>query len=269
MPPLLQLVRAGARTERTSSWNLLSQPNRSSVIDPPPHANHALWHAAVEAEEQASSGCPLDIVWRDHVRGRLRAWWESVGPERIALLAHVAAGDGLSSQDADILARVLSGEQQKVVASDLGIAPSTVSGRCVRALGMLELTPGTVPLPIVLAAQASLGMGPLPTARSAIFESQGRVCKVISVPRPDTTRMTGLTPAEQEVAAWIIEGCSRFEIARRRSTSVHTVARQFHAVFRGEQVTGRHALIRRAVAIGCFDGARPEEMCMAETKARA
>jgi DNA-binding CsgD family transcriptional regulator len=64
--------------------------------------------------------------------------------------------------------------------------------------------------------------------------------------------MTTLTHAEQDVARWIIEGCSRFEIARRRQTSVHTVARQFHAIFNAQRITGRFALVRSALELHCF-----------------
>jgi DNA-binding CsgD family transcriptional regulator len=64
--------------------------------------------------------------------------------------------------------------------------------------------------------------------------------------------MVGLTPAEREIAQWIIEGCSRFYIAHRRRTSVHTVARQFNAINDALRTTGRYALIRSAVELGCF-----------------
>jgi DNA-binding CsgD family transcriptional regulator len=217
------------------------------------------------------------------MHGRLRAWWESVGTDRVTLLARVCnGGSHVGSEDADILARVLSGQQQKLLASDFGIAPSTVSGRYVRAVDRLDLTPSTIPLPLVLAAQASVAVGEVPPARHAFFEAQGSVCMVISVPRPNMARMTNLTSAEQEVAAWLVEGCSRFEIARRRKTSVHTVARQFHSIFAVQRVTGRFALIRSAVASNCFAADTPakaggeqganapsEEMRMADPRARA
>jgi len=254
MPPALQLVRSVAPTEPASYWHLLTRPSRPEAQEPPASDHRDLWRAAVEAEETGSVDCPLEAIWQDHVRGHLRAWWESIGPDRILLVARVAGGaSGIGSEDADILARVLSGQQQKVLASDLGIAPSTVSGRYVRALDRLALTPSTVPVPLVLAAQAWVGVGHVAGARSAFFETQGRVCMVISVPRPDMAHMTNLTSAEQEVAAWLIEGCSRFEIARSRRTSVHTVARQFHSIFAVQRVTGRFALIRSAVAFGCFE----------------
>jgi DNA-binding CsgD family transcriptional regulator len=250
---MLQLV--SPAVDRTSSWNLIAKPARSlSLVEsvPAPSPN-ALWRAAVEAEERATADCRLDDVWQDHVSGRIRAWWESVGPDRILLVAQVAAGESaISADDAAILARILSGEQQKLVASDLGIAASTVSGRYVRALDRLDLSPSTLPLPIVLAAQAWIGVANAPSARRGFFESQGTACMVVSVPRPATARMSNLTPAEQDVAKWIIEGCSRFDIARRRKTSVHTVARQFHAIFNTQRGTGRFALVRSAVEHECF-----------------
>lgn len=256
--PALQLVPAPSRSERTSSWNLLAEPRRPHAPEAPAEERQTLWETAVEAEERGSVECPLEGIWEDHMHGRLQAWWESVGPTRIILLARVAGGGTrVGSEDADILARVLSGQQQKLLASDLGIAPSTVSGRYVRAVDKLDLTPGTIPLPLILAAQARAGVAKIPPARHAFFEAQGSVCMVISVPRPNMGRMTNLTSAEQEVAAWLVEGCSRFEIARRRRTSVHTVARQFHSIFAVQGVTGRFALVRSAVASNCFGADSP------------
>jgi DNA-binding CsgD family transcriptional regulator len=237
-----------------ASWNLLPSPGSAFLVGEAQAATPAaVWRAAVEAEDRATTPCPLDDVWEDHVHGRLRAWWESVGPERVLLIARVSEGDSpLTHQDATILARVLSGDQQKLVASDLGIAPSTVSGRYVRALDRLDLTPASIPLALILAAQAWVGTTCVAGARRAFFQCHGGACMVISVPRPVTSRMHGLTSAQQEVAKWIIEGCSRFEIARRRQTSVHTVARQFHAVFDSQRVTGRFALVRSALELDCF-----------------
>src|SRR5271154_6179269 len=187
MPPDLHLVHPGRRAVVASSWNLLSERRQSSPVgDAPAEGRQAIWQAAIEADETGSIECPLESVWHDHVQGRLHAWWESVGPDRIILVARVTgSGAGVGVEDADILARVFAGQQQKVVASDLGIAPSTVSGRYVRTLDRLDLTTSAAPLPLVLAAQASLGLGMIPRARTAFFEAQGRVCMAVSVPRPN------------------------------------------------------------------------------------
>jgi DNA-binding CsgD family transcriptional regulator len=74
----------------------------------------------------------------------------------------------------------------------------------------------------------------------------------MSVPRPMTDHLTCLTPAEREIARWIIEGQTRSEIADLRRTSPNTVAVQVHSVFSALRVTGRYALIRRAVELKCF-----------------
>ncbi len=220
--------------------------NLSSVsLDP-------IWHAAVDAERRATD-CQLDDIWQDYVRGRLRAIWESIGPERVLLVGHLGGAEhGVDPVDAKIAARIFAGAQQKCVASDLGLAPSTVSGRYLRALHGLDLKRNNVPLPLILAAQAWLGAAGVPRAKSAFFKAAGRVCMLVSVPRPFTSSMVELTPAERDVAQWIIEGCSRVDIAHERGTSVNTVSRQCHSISDTLRSTGRFALVRLAVERRCF-----------------
>jgi DNA-binding CsgD family transcriptional regulator len=158
----------------------------------------------------------------------------------------------LDAGDTGLVARILSGDQQKCVASDLGLAPSTVSGRFIRALDKLDLARGKVPLPLILGAQVWLGVGEIPRARRAVFTSQGHVCIVVSVPRPVTSHMADLTTTERVIAQWVIEGHGRPDIARHRETSINTVSRQFHAINSTLHLTGRYALIRRALELQCF-----------------
>ncbi|HXN32999.1 MAG TPA: helix-turn-helix domain-containing protein, partial [Polyangiaceae bacterium] len=172
---------------------------------------------------------------------------------RVYLVAQVIARpSGLSPEDASLVASVLCGEARKVLACDLGIAISTATGRFLRALAKLEIAERNVPLPLVLAAQSCAGVARIPSARAASFDYEGCCCVAVCVPRPATTQLTGLTRSEQEVAQWLIEGLTRYEIAERRATSAYTVARQFHSIFATLRVTGRYALIRRAVELHCF-----------------
>jgi DNA-binding CsgD family transcriptional regulator len=228
------------------------RPRLVAVDDRPSAPSNPIWEAAVRAEARGVE-CRLGDIWHDHVRGRLRASWESVGPDRVLMIARVVDREpGLAADEASIVARILSGDQQKRVAGDLGLAASTVSGRYVRALDKLDLTRNTVPLPLILAVQTWVGVAEISAARSATFTIEGHACMVVSVPRPVTSHMVALTPAEREIAQWVIEGCSRFEIARQRRTSVHTVARQFNAISDALRSTGRYALIRSAAELGCF-----------------
>lgn len=233
-----------------------STRGQSAGKPPPSPPLHPAWRAALEAEARSPSGFELPSLWRDLVRGRLRIWEESFVSDRIVLLARVSdVGERLSDSDASIVVRVLSGDQQKVVASELGIASSTGSSRYLRALERLDLSRRQVPLALVLAAQSTSDVRPVPPApaRGGFFNHQQNAYVFVSIRSPDTARMTQLTLAEQAVARSIISGHSRFEIARSRETSIHTVARQFHSIFEAMNVTGRFALIRRAVELRAFD----------------
>jgi DNA-binding NarL/FixJ family response regulator len=192
------------------------------------------------------------------VSGRLRVWSETSNLPRIYLVAR-SQGEpqkescALPPAETAIVTRVFCGDQQKVVATDMGLAPSTVSGRVLRALARLNISVRAVPLPLIVAAQAAAGVVRMPLARSALFEHQGLVFLVLSVPKPRVDGVDSLTPAEQEIAALLIEGHSRCEIANRRGASPHTVARQLHSIFSALSVAGRFGLIRRAIELGCFD----------------
>jgi DNA-binding CsgD family transcriptional regulator len=232
------------------------RPHDSAVEPwkPPSPPLHPAWRAALEAEACSASGFDLPSLWGDLVRGRLRIWEESFVLDRIVLLARVSdVGERLSDSDALMVVRILSGDQQKLVASEFGIASSTGSSRYLRALGRLELSRQHVPLTLVLAAQSASGVRPVPPARSGFFNHHQNAYVFVSVRSPDTARMTQLTAAEQAVARFILSGHSRLEIAGTRETSIHTVARQFHSIFEAMKVTGRFALIRRAVELRAFD----------------
>src|SRR5260370_14285389 len=220
---------------------------------PPRDPSDPLWRAAVSAVDASVPQDALSAVWEDLAQGRLRPWCQATTRDRIHLIARLNRTEpGLSRHDAAVLVRVLCGQAKKVVALELGIAASTASGRCLRALGQLELADCAVPLALVLAAQSWAGIALVPCARSAILEQRGHLALIVSVPRPATTPMTTLTRAQKEIAQCLIEGDCQKEIARRRETSEHTVARQFSSAFASLGVGGRYALIRRAVELHCF-----------------
>jgi DNA-binding NarL/FixJ family response regulator len=221
-------------------------------IHSPASAREEPWHVALDAMCSTHPGA-LANVWEDLALGRLRPLLESTTRDRVCLLAHVVARPScLSPEDASLVVSVLCGEPRKALASDLGIAISTATGRVLRALTKLELPDRSVALPLVLAAQSWAGVTRIPSARVALFDYDGCRWLAVSVPRPMTTHLTSLTRGEKEVAQWLIEGLTRQEIADRRETSMYTVARQFHSIFAALRATGRYALIRRAVELRCF-----------------
>jgi len=254
MPPSVSQI--AVAEEYAPSWN---PPARAlALVGPfdgpaPRDENDPLWRAALSAVNATTPEDALAAVWDDLTRGRLRPWCHTIARDQIHLIARLdRSRSSLSADDAAVLVRVLCGEPQKVIASELGIATSTASGRCLRSLDELDLAHRTVPLALVLAAQSWAGIARVPAARTALFEQRGQLALIISVPRPAIAHMATLTRAEQEVAQSLIEGDCRKEIARRRERSVHTVARQFSSVFTRLRVGGRYGLIRCAVELRCF-----------------
>jgi DNA-binding NarL/FixJ family response regulator len=177
----------------------------------------------------------------------------------VYLLAHNALEKRhpLTATEGRVLTRVLCGEQQKGVAADLSIAPSTASHRCAAALRKLGVHGCPVPLPLIIAAEQASGIRAESAAKCLRLEHEGHACTVVSVRRPDMRSVHALTRAEQEVASLFIEGRSRSDIAAARGTSALTVAGQVHSIFAALRLSGRYALIRRAGEMGCFHSERP------------
>jgi DNA-binding NarL/FixJ family response regulator len=210
------------------------------------------WIASLDAVRDTHPNA-LANLWEELVLGRIRPLRETTTRDRVCLLAQVIARPSrLNPEDTSLVVSVLCGEARKALASELGIAISTATGRILRALTKLELSDRNLAMPLVLAAQSWAGVSRIPSAKAALVDHEGCPCLAVSVPRPMTIHLTALTRGEQEVAQWLIEGLTRHEIADRRETSMYTVARQFHSVFAALRVTGRYALIRRAVELRCF-----------------
>jgi DNA-binding NarL/FixJ family response regulator len=214
----------------------------------------SLWTAAIRAHDKGAPLQSLGGVWQDVLDGRLRIVGNRLEGSRHLVLARTThARRTLSGMETAVVVRVLCGEQQKVIAADLGIACSTASKWYTLALANLNLDRVSIPLPLVIAAQSwSSGNAPPVGARSAVFEYEGCEFFVLSVPRPSVTGERSLTHAEQAVAQLLVEGGSRWEIAVLRSTSAQTVACQLRGIFVKFRLSGRHALIRHVAGLGWF-----------------
>jgi hypothetical protein len=149
--------------------------------DPPPAPPPiTLSEAALAAERTAAPGTNLAALWQGLLDGHLVVCAEGASPRgRYAVVLDttgvVDQSVPLKRIETAILVRVLQGEQQKLVASELGIACSTASKWNGEALKKLRLVGRPMPLPLVLAAQAwASGTRPAIDARGASFRHGGR-----------------------------------------------------------------------------------------------
>jgi DNA-binding NarL/FixJ family response regulator len=164
-----------------------------------------------------------------------------------------------------ILERILSGQSQKVVAIESGVAPSTVSLVArggLTALGVSCKPSRAHPL-LMLAARA---------AHELDFTVRGSLCfgdggdsavRVISVRRPEVYGVSGkLSNAECLVAQLLVEGRTYAEMCRSRGTSARTLANQICSIFRKFSVSGRNELVHSLFASQVQRGLpREAQMC--------
>jgi DNA-binding NarL/FixJ family response regulator len=221
-----------------------------------PLAEDRFREATLVAERAARPGAELAAVWQAVIDGRLDPCAEGGSTGHRYLVARAGSDPSspsrpLSRIETAVVIRVLDGQQQKVVAAELRIASSTASKWYTLGLHKMRIAGGPIPLPLVIAAQAwASAKTPPVNARSAAFEHEGAQYFVLTVPKPTVTAQDSLTASECEVARFLVEGESRSEIAARRQTSAQTVACQLRCVFAKWRLTGRCALIRRAVELG-------------------
>jgi DNA-binding NarL/FixJ family response regulator len=211
-------------------------------------------HPLAESDPADESGLDLSAFWADLYDGVLSvlgAFATAKNSYVVATRAPRYARKPLTLRERTIVGRVLSGEQQKSIASDLNLAGSTVATYYMHALRTLGMTGRlrTVPLPLIVCAH--VGAVALQAPRAAALAPFASAAYAV-VPRPRTDGMHELTPAEREVARLVIEGTSKRRIGLARSTSIHTVTNQLHAIFTKLKLSGRFALTRFALMRGCF-----------------
>jgi DNA-binding NarL/FixJ family response regulator len=228
---------------------MYSHTDSAALID-------SLWRAARSAlAETAARPCndALLQAWDELTSGHMAVLLERSAGNRIGVVARVnPAPEPLTALETSTLLRVLCGEQQKAIAVDLSVAASTASGHFVAALTKIALAVRSVPLALVLAAVHRAGIVRVETAHCTAFEWMGTPCIALTVPKPALATLTDLSGAERDVAQLLIEGRARWEIAQQRSTSLNTIARQCHSIFKRLGATGRYGITRRAAELGCF-----------------
>ena len=165
----------------------------------------------------------------------------------------------LSERELQIVLRASLGHSNKHIAYELGLCSSTVAAQLTSAARRL----GVASREVLLHAFAVLGSDgaerialgaaatpPIerragdPTIRVARFDHDGHDYAVIRIAIAPSLPPS-LTAAEAEVAALVVEGLSNAAIAKRRNTSVRTVANQLRSVYSKLSVGSRRQLCSR------------------------
>jgi DNA-binding CsgD family transcriptional regulator len=220
----------------------------------PPQASYfgeLLRWSAISADQASVDEVSLSSVWSELTSGESVVVDSFLTEDRCYLILNRGAGERPvawrkpCARRVHILERTLLEGNQKGVAIDLGLAPSTVAlltKQCLKSLG-LACTPSRVPPHLVMAAHAARRAREHHPARSCELHDAHASYRVVSVARPDFRLASLLTPAEFLVARLLVEGKSHAEIAARRRTTLRTVANQLAAAFHRLGVSGRLDLL--------------------------
>lgn len=237
-------------TQPRSSDETTSDLDRLASID--------LGRAAVLADERASVGIALSLLWRELSLGLCRIVDSFFTSTRCFLVTEPVPGPAvaLEGRRLEILEAVLCGDGQKRIAIERRLAPSTVALNARLALNALGVSarPSRAHPLLMLAAKAA-SMPSLRATGSLSFLHRGdSVFRVVSIARPDVGLSRLLPPAELAVVRSLVEGSAYQEIALQRGTSTRTIANQITAVFRRLKVSGRSELLVRLFLREISDG---------------
>jgi DNA-binding CsgD family transcriptional regulator len=241
----------------------------------PEHADRkataeALRPSALSLREQARRW-RLSGLWEALVSGRAHPYDDWVGPTGCYAVVRTSSAPRsawapLRPEEARIVTRILRGHQQKAIASDFGLAHSTVSKLGASGFKKLSLAGPQVAVPLVLAAQTPASAVESATTIYATFEAGGESYLAVRVPRPRIIGPSVLSASEREVVLQLIEGSTRREIAAQRATSAYTVSTQLHSIFSKLSLTGRYGAIERGAELGWFREFAPEPGTLGEGK---
>jgi DNA-binding NarL/FixJ family response regulator len=212
------------------------------------HEKALLRTAAAQSSIGAHSELSCQAIWRRLLEGDAIVVDEFFYQERSFLAFRRRARQSRSfrmKRDLDILEQALSGIDQKVLASELRLASSTITAALRRALEFigLECIPSRAPLLLALLAHAAKHSGSVAHGHARDLEFDGRGYCLFSARVPECGPAHALSPAVRAVVRLRAEGRSHAEIAEYRRTSRRTVANQLASAFQRLGVSGRTNLI--------------------------
>ncbi len=184
-------------------------------------------------------------IWQDLVNGRCKIVASFATLERayLAVARTETRRARVTGRSLEILERVLIGTSAKVVAIELGLAHSTISGSLRHSLETLGLTdpPSRVPLGLAMLVRAARDQDAGGMQQNRGLICHGVACDILSAPLRSLEPL--LSPAVRDVAYLHAQGNSHAQIAARRRTSERTVANQLAKAFHRLGISGRAGLL--------------------------
>jgi DNA-binding NarL/FixJ family response regulator len=202
-------------------------------------------------ENSAHLSATLRCVWSGLISGRFSVVSTSTSSESVTLRVQHRSVARAHSRAAQIFDAASRGELQKVVAIDLGVAPSSVAAmlrQVTRGMGLsckFSRLPLAIPLLRHMISRpelVSIRLEPRPHDRA-------QPVLVIEMRRCDDVIAAKLSKSEYEVARQLLEGRTYRQMASSRATSVRTIANQVSSVFKKLGVSGRFEVLRSALEI--------------------
>jgi DNA-binding NarL/FixJ family response regulator len=214
------------------SVNIFSDATRSSGTSESPLEPSSLWSALIAGKARIVESGATETSHYLHLHA----------------VNDFQPANGLSHGRIDIFERVLFGTSPKVVAAELGCSSSTVATAvafCMRSMGF---TCKRIP-PLLVVLTRALRSQPqrlhLNIERVAHHDGERQL---VTSARLERHLSPSLSVGELAVISMVVEGESHAEIARRRRTSVRTVANQIASVYKKLGVSGRMDLLQHMAA---------------------
>jgi DNA-binding NarL/FixJ family response regulator len=149
---------------------------------------------------------------------------------------------------AQMLARILRGESQKVLAAETAYSISSIAGAATSCLQTIGFTCASHDAPVSAVVLAHAHADPSLSYLTDCFVESWSTAILLYFPRIHEPPEVGLSPSEQDVLGLLLDGLSHYAIALRRATSLRTIANQLSSIYSKLRVSGRLSVLRKLLA---------------------
>ncbi len=200
------------------------------------------------------SSAPLDRVsmtwgkvWEQLVEARVRFRSTLWGNDRCVVVFHESRSNvrqfSLTDRELFVLQKTLEGDSQKQIACGQNLSPSTIGASLKSALLKMGFPSQRHTAPIAALILSHEFPHPV-TGRPPVYSVANGEFILAATHQVDWSRVPTLTNSEVDITRLLVQGKPNQEIARLRSTSLHTVENQVASLLRKAGARNRFDLLR-------------------------